>query len=872
MEKRNSFPQHLGKAWVEEEKNKEAFYQFLAERQGNAEFAVASADRNYRAGQFEEQDSFIAAGELSAQRKNLISIDKENKELYDHPYFAHIHLVQQEASKPMHIFLSDNEWLDHPMLISGDASKILAPFKYDENHPMLGVLRQWYANPSLTPVSYQVNQTKQTLSPKLLRNTEISKRELINVTPLLPQDGTAAESINVDDLLAQRLDENRHNVEMRNIISTLQKKQLEIISENSNVHFVVQGCAGSGKTQCLVHRLFFLRESLAKHGWEKVLLITPTQLFRNYSSALMRRYRLTDVSNCSLTAFYRDILSAFDPRFRQRQYLFEMSEEYLPDEYLQQVYSDRKIHEIEHEIQSAINSHTIEAGRLVGYDVSQDSHISIQTIQQILVLLSEAIENYDQNEKEFSLNPEYVERCSQLESLTKELRKEQNSHEKLLQTASALQAQENTYLSLQQELESAKGELLNWDAAHKQSSIKAELERKTWSNKIEAVSDENALAALLPHYAATLAYIYSKQTVEQIDSKENSYRDLLEKLWQESEQKLNAFLGKKTEAAFVRQLDKQKKENEERMRDCEDTIALIELYVDEHTRWLQNYLGEKALNHDRQYREALEKSKYYLSRMESSVFEQEVWNALLPLKKENHIVTTQSETLKDGQSKHTRILHKSDLLFYLKIYLALHSIDKLPAYQLICIDEGQDLHTADYTMIHSLYPKAVLNVFGDTEQVLHEACGVRNWTQDTGISKIFRIDRNYRTAPAIVEFCNHKFGSTMKWCGVIHKDEKPIVLRSPEELVNTLNQTDLAVIVKNKAAFEMLRQQVGKHYTQLTYVDTTAESVPKDKIPCYSVFAAKGLEFPHVLVYANAMSKNQRIVACTRATAQLFYY
>ena len=110
----------------------------------------------------------------------------------------------------------------------------------------------------------------------------------------------------------------------------------------------------------------------------------------------------------------------------------------------------------------------------------------------------------------------------------------------------------------------------------------------------------------------------------------------------------------------------------------------------------------------------------------------------------------------------------------------------------------------------------------------------------------------------------------MKWCGVIHKDEKPIVLRSPEELVNTLNQTDLAVIVKNKAAFEMLRQQVGKHYTQLTYVDTTAESVPKDKIPCYSVFAAKGLEFPHVLVYANAMSKNQRIVACTRATAQLF--
>ena len=39
-----------------------------------------------------------------------------------------------------------------------------------------------------------------------------------------------------------------------------------------------------------------------------------------------------------------------------------------------------------------------------------------------------------------------------------------------------------------------------------------------------------------------------------------------------------------------------------------------------------------------------------------------------------------------------------------------------------------------------------------------------------------------------------------------------------------------------------------------------------------SIYAAKGLEFSKVLVFAEGMTKNQRIVACTRAMDELFYF
>lgn len=70
----------------------------------------------------------------------------------------------------------------------------------------------------------------------------------------------------------------------------------------------------------------------------------------------MKRYQLSDVYNCSLADLYRNLLSAYDDRFKDRQYIYQLTEEYLPDGYLFAVYAEENVQRIENEIDKAIKN------------------------------------------------------------------------------------------------------------------------------------------------------------------------------------------------------------------------------------------------------------------------------------------------------------------------------------------------------------------------------------------------------------------------------------------------------------------------------------------------------------------------------------
>ena len=213
----------------------------------------------------------------------------------------------------------------------------------------------------------------------------------------------------------------------------------------------------------------------------------------------------------------------------------------------------------------------------------------------------------------------------------------------------------------------------------------------------------------------------------------------------------------------------------------------------------------------------------------------------------------------------TEIAYRKCHSFDLKLYP--NAI--LPDYRLICIDEGQDLHPADYELIRELFPGAVLNVFGDRAQSLHEGCGVEDWNADTGIEKVFRLDKNYRNPPDIVEFCNRRFHESMEYCGSLESERIAEETRSLEDLREYVRTRKAAVIVKDRTAFQKLREELPS--LKLCYLDMDSSEVARGMVPCYSVHAAKGLEFSHVAVIPDGMSHNQQVVACTRATESLLY-
>ena len=316
----------------------ESVYQALDQKLKIASDSVREAKSGVDAGAYDDQEAFMEHGRLGKARKKKREIETLVTSLYPRPYFAHVEVRREGKECSEHYFLSDCENLEEIVQI-GDTGKLI-PFKKDEDRPILSALYRCYQAKRREPVSYNARENKCILIPEFSCNDNIKERQLLETVQLFPRLKLLENS--VDELLEKKIRENRNSDELRSIIASLQHMQFEIVDNDINESFVVQGCAGSGKSQCLFHRLFYLRDQLDKR-WEHVLLITPSQLFRNYSAELIRRFQLSSVVNCSIGDLYRTLLYAYDERFKNRQYYFEISEEYLPDKYLREVYDSSLI-------------------------------------------------------------------------------------------------------------------------------------------------------------------------------------------------------------------------------------------------------------------------------------------------------------------------------------------------------------------------------------------------------------------------------------------------------------------------------------------------------------------------------------------------
>ena len=852
----------------EETRYKDAVYHALDEEIQAAKENVSDKCAEVRRGAYEAQDSFVPYRERGGAYKNLNAVNRRVQSLYARPYFSHVELNMSDSKETEHYFLSDVPSLDQMLPV--DSDKFLVPFKKNAETPMWEQLFRCYQSRNGLPQSYQQRDgTLVSIVPVKICDDEIKSRQLVNATQLFP--APSAESrilIDADELLEQKLQENRSDPKLQNIIATLQQEQFEIIASDSADSFVVQGCAGSGKSQCLLHRLFYLRGELSNGGWEHVLLITPTKLFRLFSSDLMQRYQISNVANYSISELYQALLLRYDARFRNRQYHFELSEEYLPDEYLQKVYSEETIKTIEAKISQSIQRCIATACQTL--DIPVPETVTAKTVQSLLEKLDEEISVANSKDTSLLQDPEYAQKRADYETLQKQMDSLQKSLDRQNAEAESIDANEHTLLTSAEKTEQAQHELAEWKKQREEKVQSAKDNLQTLREWIESGQFDPDVPFL---YAQQLYFIESITSGEAYRADEE-YLAFLQKIANDATQELVKFTGDKTTEQTLARYQKRRETIAARKTKIIDDINELAEKIDTAAEWLRQRAQELEGEYSRQsfIKSEMERSKYVLGRLESTVFEQEIWNALLPLKERYHVHTLDVEKLDEKHQRETRILYKSDLLFYLKIYTTLHAEAKLPEYNLFCIDEGQDLHKADYDFLHQLYPKARFNIFGDTLQVLHTACGVKNWTNDTGIKKIYHLDCNYRNPAAIADFCNTEFKSKMKYLGKPRSERYPTLISEPSQLPQVFQNKKAVFIVRDYESFRKFCNLSGKSETYFEYLDTTAEKATGEKPACYSVFAAKGLEFSTVCVYPERMTTNQKVVSCTRATEVLYYY
>lgn len=852
-----------------ENEHKESVYTKLDQIRKQARDADSSAKNYVRSGSYEDQDAFMAYNSMSSAMKRRHRVEALVQSLYYKPYFSHVEIKEQTEAESEHYYLSDNEALDHIIDIGNGGT--LIPFKQDRELPFYNALFHLYQSKNADDISYKGKDgTTYTISPILICDDEIQNRKLLDIVQLFPEQEEFWR--NADELLEKKLKENRGDPALRNIIATLQQKQFRIIETDVRQSFVVQGCAGSGKSQCLFHRLFFLRDVLTQDGWDHVLLLTPTQLFRNYSADLIRRYHLSDIRDCSLAEFYKSLLEAYDPRFKNRQYTFELSEEYLPDAYLQIVYRKDTIDYIDNEINKAIQNYIKSGCDAIGIDPSTIRTAS--DIDHLVYELDKAMEDYDTRDEALKDDSEYIARRKEYEQNHKELVRQRQLLDRWQNDVETVNSKDKEIREAVIHLQEALNEKNEW-VTQRDLRIKDALEGLQEFDV--TTSDSNGISAPA-RYMMQLNLIKNLTSGREYTSDEE-YLAFLEDYCKQAEQTVLELTNNQPPGTVYRRHKKRLSELEQRINEAKAVIEIRDLEEESLETWLRNKGQE--LNKENQKvtlrRADMERAKYFLTRIESAVYEREVWNVLAVFKEQNGIQTLKIDELENGRKRENRILYKSDLLFYLKIYMKLHPQKQIPLYSLLCIDEGQDLHQADYEVLKKLYPAAAVNIFGDTQQVLHNACGIHDWKKESGVSQIFHLDKNYRNAPEIVEFCNKKFGCDMNYVGTAEDPDNPILLHSVDELLETVRMESVTIIVKDKEQFKSFSDSMVSAQTdsdiEFEFLDTNSTSEQGEgKVPCYSIFAAKGLEFSNVLVFSNDMTTNQKIVACTRATEILYYY
>ena len=124
-----------------------------------------------------------------------------------------------------------------------------------------------------------------------------------------------------DEILGAELGSNGE-VQLKNIVRTIQKEQNEIIRNTKDRIMVIQGAAGSGKTSVALHRIAYLlyhdRENLKSSN---VLILSPNGVFADYISHIRPELGEENIREMSFDLFaYRelkDIVGDCEDRYDQ---------------------------------------------------------------------------------------------------------------------------------------------------------------------------------------------------------------------------------------------------------------------------------------------------------------------------------------------------------------------------------------------------------------------------------------------------------------------------------------------------------------------------------------------------------------------------
>ncbi|MEE6715979.1 RNA polymerase recycling motor HelD [Schleiferilactobacillus harbinensis] len=209
-----------------------------------------------------QQQKNMIAGQMESERI-LQDTEKRLTLLSASPYFGRIDIAEDGDQNTLYIGTAT--------LMDGDDHFLV----YDWRAPISAL----YYNGTLGPATYDAPMGRQRVDLTRKRQFQIEDGHIEN---MFDTNETVGDSV-LQHVLGQQTDEY-----MRNIVSTIQKAQNDIIRNTDADLLLVQGVAGSGKTSAILQRVaYLLYHARNQLDSDQMILFSPNRLFSSYISKVL---------------------------------------------------------------------------------------------------------------------------------------------------------------------------------------------------------------------------------------------------------------------------------------------------------------------------------------------------------------------------------------------------------------------------------------------------------------------------------------------------------------------------------------------------------------------------------------------------------
>ena len=146
---------------------------------------------------------------------------------------------------------------------------------------------------------------------QLRRNIDIKDSELIEVYDEFNVTSDATKENITDLYLLKILEEKKGEKNITNIIRSIQLNQNAIIEYDFQKNLIVQGCAGSGKTMILLHRLANMKFNNPNMDYKRVKIITPNNNFNIFIDNLSKNLHIEEIPKMTIGKYWIDVISRY---------------------------------------------------------------------------------------------------------------------------------------------------------------------------------------------------------------------------------------------------------------------------------------------------------------------------------------------------------------------------------------------------------------------------------------------------------------------------------------------------------------------------------------------------------------------------------